>query len=114
MKPITVNEIASATGGELVASTAVNGEALVSSVSTDTRELSEGSLFIALRGENFDGNAFALKAAEAGAACLVLDELPEAVAELGVPVVLVQDTLLALQRLAKWYRQQLNIRVQGS
>ena len=113
MKPITVNEIASATGGELVASTAVNGEALVSSVSTDTRELSEGSLFIALRGENFDGNAFALKAAEAGAACLVLDELPEAVAELGVPVVLVQDTLLALQRLAKWYRQQLNIRVIG-
>ena len=113
MKPITLNEIASATGGELVASTVENGEALVSSVSTDTRKLSEGSLFIALRGENFDGHGFAAQAAKAGAACLVLDELPDTVAELGVPVVLVQDTLLALQRLAKWYRQQLNIRVIG-
>ena len=77
MKPITVNEIASATGGELVASTVENGEALVSSVSTDTRKLSEGSLFIALRGENFDGHGFAAQAAKAGAACLVLDELPD-------------------------------------
>lgn len=112
MKPITVNEIVSATGGELV-SAAAEGEVTVTSVSTDTRTLSHGSLFVALRGDHFDGNSFAVTAVEAGAACLMLDELPANGGELGVPVVLVQDTLLALQRLAMWYRQQLDIRVIG-
>ena len=112
MKPITVDEIASATGGELVSATA-HGKVVVDAVSTDTRTLANGSLYIALRGDHFDGNKFALAAVEAGAACLVLDELPADIDQLDVPVVLVQDSLLALQRLAKWYRQQLNIRVVG-
>jgi UDP-N-acetylmuramoyl-tripeptide--D-alanyl-D-alanine ligase len=112
MKPITVNEIASATGGELV-SAAAKGEVTVHSVSTDTRTLEDGSLYIALRGDHYDGNAFAAAAVDSGATCLVLDELPAEADKLNVPVVLVQDTLLALQRLAKWYRQQLNIRVVG-
>lgn len=113
MKPVTVNEIASATGGELVSAAADDGNVIVTSVSTDTRTLSTDSLFIALRGDHFDGNSFAVRAVEAGASCLILDELPKDSAELGIPIVLVQDTLLALQRLAKWYRQQLNIRVIG-
>lgn len=112
MKPITVNEIVSAIGGELTSATA-QGEVVITAVSTDTRTLANGSLYIALRGDHFDGNVFAAAAVEAGAACLVLDELPTNIADLGVPVVLVQDTLLALQRLAKWYRQQLDIRVVG-
>jgi len=101
MKPITVNEIASATGGELV-SAAAKGEVTVHSVSTDTRTLEDGSLYIALRGDHYDGNAFAAAAVDSGATCLVLDELPAEADKLNVPVVLVQDTLLALQRLAKW------------
>ncbi len=112
MKPITVNEITSATGGELASATA-HGDVVITSVSTDTRTLVDGSLYIALRGENFNGNVFALAAVEAGADCVILDEMPTDVEQLGVPIVLVQDTLLALQRLAKWYRQQLDIRVVG-
>lgn len=113
MKAITVAEIVTATGGELVASCPGDQDVLVSSVSTDTRTLGEGSLFIALRGDNFNGHAFLTDAIKAGAACLVVDELPEAGGNPGAPVVLVQDTLLALQRLAKWYRQQLDIKVIG-
>jgi len=113
MKPITITEITAASGGELIAAQEGNGEVTVCSVATDTRNLPKGCLFIALRGENFDGHAFAAAAAQNGAACLMLDELPKAHGDLGVPVVLVKDTLLGLQRLAKWYRQQLNIKVIG-
>ena len=43
-------------------------------VSTDTRTISQGSIFVALRGENFDGNQYAAKAIEAGAVCAVVDD----------------------------------------
>ncbi|RTZ71206.1 MAG: UDP-N-acetylmuramoyl-tripeptide--D-alanyl-D-alanine ligase, partial [Candidatus Neomarinimicrobiota bacterium] len=65
----------------------------------------------ALRGENFNGNLFAKKAVECGAGCLMLDTLPECA--LSVPIILVKDTLNALQRLAKWYRDQLEVKVIG-
>ena len=113
MKPITSHDIVTATGGELVMPAGHTGDTVVNSVSTDTRQLPKGCLFIALRGENFDGHAFAGKAVESGAACLMLDKMPDEGAEPSVPVVLVKDTLLGLQRLAKYYRQQLNIRVVG-
>lgn len=113
MKPITANQIAAASGGELMMPSGKAGDVTLSAVCTDTRELSKGSLFVALRGENYDGHAFAADAAQKGAACLMLDELAGSSGELDVPVVLVKDTLLGLQRLAKWYRQQLNIKVIG-
>lgn len=113
MKPITANEIAAASGGELIMPPGESGDVIVSAVCTDTRDLANGSLFVALRGENFDGHAFAADAAQKGAACLMLDELPEFNGDLEVPVVLVKDTLLGLQRLAKWYRQQLDVKVIG-
>ena len=47
-------------------------------VSTDTRTLEGGEMFIALKGENFDGNAYALKALDAGAACAVVNRDSEA------------------------------------
>lgn len=112
MKPITFAEIVTATGGELIMPAGYAGDMVVSSVSTDTRHMPKTCLFIALRGENFDGHAFAADAVDKGAACLMLDQLPGD-ADPGVPVVLVKDTLLGLQRLAKWYRQQLNIKVIG-
>jgi len=110
MKPLTITEIVSATGGELIGTDA--GQ-LVDSISTDTRSLPAGCLFVALHGDNFDGHNFAISAAENGAGCLMLDALPEDGSEVGVPVVLVKDTLYGLQRLAKWYREQLDIRVIG-
>ncbi|MFK7912068.1 MAG: UDP-N-acetylmuramoyl-tripeptide--D-alanyl-D-alanine ligase [Akkermansiaceae bacterium] len=109
MKPLTISELVTAAGAELIGT---DSGVLVSAVSTDTRSLGAGSLFIALRGDNFDGHAFIDTAVENGAACLMLDELPEG-REFDVPVLLVKNTLYGLQRLAKWYRQHLDIKVIG-
>ena len=76
------------------------------SVETDTRKLKQGDIFFALKGPSFNGNAFALQALEAGAAYAIVDEPEFAVNE---KTILVQDTLRALQALAKYHRQQFSI-----
>jgi UDP-N-acetylmuramoyl-tripeptide--D-alanyl-D-alanine ligase len=76
------------------------------SVQTDTRKLKTGDIFFALKGENFNGNSFAEKALEAGAAYAVIDEEKYAVL---AKTVLVDDVLTALQELAKYHREQLTI-----
>jgi UDP-N-acetylmuramoyl-tripeptide--D-alanyl-D-alanine ligase len=82
-------------------------------VVTDTRQLKEGDLFFALKGPNFNGNEFALKALEAGAAYAVIDESPkgdfDAAAALTGRLILVPDVLRALQDLALHHRRQFNI-----
>lgn len=79
-------------------------------VNTDTRSIQPGQFFIALKGENFDGNAFALQALEAGAChAVVSDSVPFDDERLTK----VPDTLAALQELAAWHRQQLEIPVIG-
>ena len=108
MKPLTIQEIVTATGGELIGTDTAQP---ICSVSTDTRSLGAGSLFVALRGENFDGHKFIEQAITNGAECLLLDALPEDGDALDVPVVLVNNSLYGLQRLAKWYRQELDIKV---
>lgn len=73
-------------------------------VTTDTRTLKGGEMFFALKGENFDGNEYAMKALEAGAAYAVVNE-DSAVAALDDPrLVKVKDTLQTLQELARWHR----------
>ena len=75
-------------------------------ISTDTRKITEGSLFFALKGEHFNGNKFASEALEAGAAYAVIDE---AEYQKGDRFLLVDDVLSALQNLARYHRQQLTI-----
>ena len=76
------------------------------SVQTDTRKLKEGDIFFALKGDNFNGNTFAEKAIEAGAAFAVIDEAQYAIFG---KTILVDDVLTSLQQLAKHHRQQFNI-----
>lgn len=76
------------------------------SVQTDTRKLQPGDIFFALKGDNFNGNSFAAKAVEAGAAYVVIDE---ATFEIPGKTILVDDVLTTLQLLAKHHRQQFNI-----
>lgn len=73
------------------------------SVETDTRKLKPGDIFFALKGNNFNGNAFAKKAIVAGASYVVIDEK-----EFEIPnkTILVNDVLATLQQLAKHHRQQ--------
>lgn len=73
-------------------------------VSTDSRQITEGCIFFALKGERFDGNRYALEALDRGASYAVVDdpELPE-----HPQLLQVDDTLLALQELAALHRAQL-------
>ena len=79
------------------------------SVSTDTRSLKAGDLFVALKGDNFDGHAYLELAAEKGAVAAIVDHDIESV----LPIIKVQDTKLALGRLATYWRQQLEIKMIG-
>lgn len=73
-------------------------------VTTDTRTLKGGEMFFALKGENFDGNEYALKALEAGAAYAVVNTSAEVASVDDQRLIKVEDTLKALQELARWHR----------
>ena len=75
-----------------------------SGVTTDSRTLKGGELFFALKGENFDGNEYALKALEAGAAYAVVNSDSAAASSSDPRLIKVEDTLKALQDLARWHR----------
>ena len=74
-------------------------------VTTDSRTLKGGELFFALKGENFDGNAYAVAALEKGAAYAVVDAASEVVASGDARLIPVPDTLEALQALARYHRE---------
>jgi UDP-N-acetylmuramoyl-tripeptide--D-alanyl-D-alanine ligase len=102
-KPMmSVRELATKLGAP-----AVNGNASFASVSTDSRRIGKGELFVALRGENFDGNAYVEQAFAQGAcAALVSREVKSAPA---MPQIIVGDTTLALGRLAQFWRSRFAI-----
>jgi UDP-N-acetylmuramoyl-tripeptide--D-alanyl-D-alanine ligase len=75
-------------------------------VCTDTRKLSENCLFFALKGDNFNGNQFASKAIEEGAAFAIVDEPTAAISS---KCILVPDVLETLQELARYHKEKLNI-----
>ncbi len=80
-----------------------------SAISTDTRTIPAGALFVALRGERFDAHDFLAKAVEAGAAAAIVDHVPPGAPE--IPYYVVSDTLVALGLLARSYRRQLTARI---
>ena len=75
-----------------------------SGVTTDSRTLKGGELFFALKGENFDGNEYALKALEAGAAYAVVNSDSAVASCQDERLIKVEDTLKTLQELARWHR----------
>jgi len=93
-----------ATGGRLV-----GDDRAISGVSTDTRAIGQGQLFVALRGERFDAHDFIGQAVAAGAAALLVSD--QASVPAGVPAVVVDDTRLALGKLAAAWRARFTIPV---
>ena len=74
--------------------------------STDTRSIARGALFFALKGENFNGNHFAIKALDSGASyCIIDEQQPQSNARF----ILVPNVLKTLQELANFHRKYLNI-----
>ncbi|WP_175986466.1 UDP-N-acetylmuramoyl-tripeptide--D-alanyl-D-alanine ligase [Bacillus sp. Marseille-Q1617] len=85
---------------------------VIKGVSIDTRKIEKGNLFVPFKGENVDGHQFVRQAIEKGAAAALWDKyVPNPPAD--IPVLVVDDPLLALQSLANQYRHQLDLRVVG-
>ncbi len=109
----SLEEVLAATGGRLISG---RGGKTICGISTDSRNIEQGNLFIALQGENFDGHAFVQKAVDAGAAGVIVHDIsrinPEAAGTTAC-VVEVKDTLKALGDLAQAYRRRFSFPVIG-
>jgi UDP-N-acetylmuramoyl-tripeptide--D-alanyl-D-alanine ligase len=108
MNPLPISQVAKFAGAPLSSG---DGSVVIDKVRTDSRMLKRGELFVALRGENFDGHNFVEAVAKAGAAGAIVEsswkgELPEAFA-----LIRAGDTLQAYQELAANYRRSLSLKV---
>ena len=112
MKPLDMEDIRRAVRGRWLSGP---GRGEVRRVTTDSRDARPGDLFVALKGEHFDGHAFLSAAAAAGCAAAVVQRdtevPPGAAGALGGGVIGVEDTVGALGELAAWYRGQVPARV---
>ncbi len=109
MEKLTLQWLAQATQGELRGGSAKRTKAVVRAVSTDSRSIPRGALFVALKGDRFDGHSYmALAAARGAAAALVCREFADGAESRAsrIPLIVVGDTLAALQAAARTYRRQ--------
>lgn len=116
----TLGEIAAACGGRLVLRGDISTDRQVSSVTIDSRQVTEGGVFLATVGERVDGHKFISSVFEKGAVLAVTQKTPEQVEnDTGVKsekwgsYLLVEDTLQALKDMAEYYRLKLPIPVVG-
>ena len=99
---ITLSAITSAVNGQLL-----GADCEVQSVGTDSRAIVSNQLFVALKGENFDGNQFAETAIQQGAAAVLVSDAQTKAR----PAIVVGDTRLALGQIAKYWRNQFDLPV---
>lgn len=108
MNRSSVSQIAKFAGASLPAA---DGQTLIDKISTDSRTVKRGELFVALRGENFDGHEFVEVAAKEGAAGAIVDRGWKGKVPNGFALLRVQDTLRAYQEIAANYRKSLPLKV---
>jgi UDP-N-acetylmuramoyl-tripeptide--D-alanyl-D-alanine ligase len=106
MVEFTVSEIGTAVGARAASNARITGW------SVDTRTVARGDLFFALRGPNHDGNAYVDDALRKGAVAAIVDQKIDSARE-NDPVLVVPDSLVALQKIAAWARNQWNGEVVG-
>jgi len=108
MNPLSITQIA-----ELAEATLESGDgnASIERISTDSRTIKKGELFVALRGENFDGHKFIQEVAKAGAAGAIVDSTWKEKTGPKFAIIRATDTLLAYQALAANYRKSLPLKV---
>lgn len=103
---MSLAQIAQVTDGQLL--NCPDAVLMVKNISTDTRTVSAGSLFLALQGERFDAHDFAAQAADKDAVAIVVSRpLPD----VSLPQILVADTRIALGQIAAWVRNQLDLQI---
>ena len=108
MNFLTLSQIAQFAGGSLSAGDA---RVVIKKVSTDSRTLKPGELFVALRGENFDGHNFIESAAKAGATGAIVESTWNRKISNNFALIQTKDTLQAYQQLAANYRKSLALKV---
>jgi len=108
MNPLPLFQVAQFAGGSLSSG---DGTVVIDKVSTDSRTVKRGELFVALRGENHDGHAFVEATAMAGAAGAIVDSSWKENVPANFALIRAKDTLQAYQRLAANYRKSLTLRV---
>ena len=109
MKPFTLAEIAEACGGIYVGSEEMKS-AVITSVERDSRQIKDGSLFLAIKGGRVDGHDFIQKCYDSGAVCAICETAPLRAEK---PFILVPSTLEAVKKIAKAYREKFDIPVIG-
>jgi len=107
MAEFTLSEILTATGGRLAGP---EYQKSFTGISTDTRTLRPGNLFIALKGEKFDGHDYLVRAVDSGAAGVIISKKDVYVPE-RTTAILVDDPLVAFQQLARFHRLRFSIPV---
>jgi UDP-N-acetylmuramoyl-tripeptide--D-alanyl-D-alanine ligase len=108
MNPLTLSQIAKFAGGFISPG---DGTVVIEKISTDSRTLKRGELFVALRGENFDGHHFVESAAKSGAAGAIVDRNWNGKVLEKFALIRAEDTLQAYQNLAASYRKSLSLKV---
>lgn len=109
---MTFNEMLNAIDGEVIIK---SEDVSFNKLCIDTRKIEKNNVFLAIKGANFNGNDFALKALEAGASIVIIDEVKFNLNEIENKgtIVKVKNTREALLNLAKFYRKKLGLKVVG-
>jgi UDP-N-acetylmuramoyl-tripeptide--D-alanyl-D-alanine ligase len=111
MRHITLNEILEAVDGKIYYK---GGNESYNDICIDTRKIQPGNIYVAIKGEVYNGNEFVEEASQKGAAICVVDEIAfDSNGILDTTIILVKDTKKALRDLAKYYRSKLDIKVIG-
>lgn len=106
----TVRKVADWCGAKETQQLSDNGQLMLSGVSTDTRKIKPGQLFVPLQGDRFDGHDYIQAACDAGAAA-ALWKSDIQTPQIDIPLIIVEDTLSALQALSVGYLGQLKAKV---
>ena len=101
---LNLGKIASAVSGKIYNA---DKDEIVKDIITDSRIVTDGSVFVAIKGVNTDGHRFVKQAVENGAVCAVVSD--ETMAKSSLPVIVVPDTLKALREMAVLYRNEFKI-----
>lgn len=109
MKHFTLAEIAAACGGQYIGDETLKNT-YITSVERDSRNIQNGSLFLAIRGEHADGHDFIEQCFEKGAVCALCEKVPENPSK---PCIAVPSTLEAVKQVAKAYREKFDIPIVG-
>ena len=102
MRAFTVREVLKAVGGRYFGSESAL-DAHVTCVSSDSRDIGDGALFVAFKGARVDGHSYMADCLKRGAVCCISEREPEDAAEM--PLIRVSSSLAAIGALAGWYRR---------